>query len=166
MRLMWEVDHELHSVSKRMEATIGLTAPQRLALRLIGQQPGLSAGELASLLHLHPGTLTGVMSRLERGGFIVQTRAPEDGRRMRLTLTPRGLAANRRRSGTVESAVRKTLARLSSTERAAAERLLRLLASALAQLSSLRPARSMRTRKTKTAAQPSVLRTAKVSNKI
>ena len=33
MRLMWSVDHELQRVSKRMMTSIGLTAPQRLAVQ-------------------------------------------------------------------------------------------------------------------------------------
>ena len=49
LRLMWAVDHELQSVSKRMLAELGQTGPQRLAIRLIGLNPGLAAGELAGL---------------------------------------------------------------------------------------------------------------------
>ena len=41
IRLLWKVDHELHSVSKRMISRFGLTAPQRLAVRFIGREPGL-----------------------------------------------------------------------------------------------------------------------------
>ena len=51
IRLMWAVDHELQRVSKRMVSQIGLTAPQRLALRFIGLQPQLTLGELAAVLH-------------------------------------------------------------------------------------------------------------------
>jgi hypothetical protein len=54
LRLMWAVDHELQSVSKRMLVELGLTGPQRLAVRFIARQPGLAAGELADLLHLDP----------------------------------------------------------------------------------------------------------------
>ena len=37
MRLMWAADHELHSISKRIASRIGLTGPQRLVVRLIGE---------------------------------------------------------------------------------------------------------------------------------
>ena len=72
MGLIWAIDPEMERVSKRMEATVGLTIPQRLSLLLIGRNPGILASELASVLHLHRGTLSGVIRRLEAAGpFIV-----------------------------------------------------------------------------------------------
>ena len=68
LRLMWAVDHELHRVSKAMIGRLGLTAPQRLAVRFVGRQPGLTPGHLAELLHLDPGTVSGIVKRLE--GYI------------------------------------------------------------------------------------------------
>ena len=132
MRLMWSVDHELQRVSKRMMTRIGLTAPQRLAVRLIGQYPGLTLGTLAQLLHLHPGTVTGIVRRLERGRLVTRTRNEADTRRVHLTLTPAGQRVNRRRKGTVEAAVRRGLEHASHDERASASRVLLLLAKELA----------------------------------
>src|SRR5688572_15630298 len=37
MQLLWAVTHGLESTSKRMLAAVGVTGPQRLVLRLIGQ---------------------------------------------------------------------------------------------------------------------------------
>ena len=90
IRRMWAVDHELQRVSKRMVERIGLTAPQRLAVRFIGRHSGVTLGELAELLHLHAGTVTGIVRRLEELGFVVQTRSTEDTRRRHLTLTAKG----------------------------------------------------------------------------
>ena len=42
IRRMWAVDHELQRVSKRMVSRIGLTAPQRLAVRFIGRHSGVT----------------------------------------------------------------------------------------------------------------------------
>src|SRR2546430_1703441 len=64
MRLLWSVDHSLQSVSKRMEGTLGVTGPQRVVIRMVGQFPSISAGDVAALLHIHPSTLTGVLKRL------------------------------------------------------------------------------------------------------
>src|ERR687888_5890 len=61
MQRLWAVAHELQSISKRMDAHLGVTGPQRLVVRILGRRPGLSAGELAAILHLHPSTLTGVL---------------------------------------------------------------------------------------------------------
>lgn len=127
IRLLWKVDHELHSVSKRMIGRVGLTAPQRLALRFIGRDPGLVLGALAALLHLDPGTVTGIVQRLESAGLVTRVRG-EDTRRIHLDLTAKGRTLNRRRKGTVEAAVRKTLAAISPADADAAARVLHRLA--------------------------------------
>jgi DNA-binding MarR family transcriptional regulator len=132
LRLMWAVDHELHRVSKRMIGRLGLTAPQRLAVRFVGRHPGLTPGHLAELLHLDPGPVSGIIQRLEGGGLVRRARNTADTRRMHLTLTPKGQALNRRRKGTVEAAVRRTLDGIPDGDLAAASRLLQRLAAQLA----------------------------------
>jgi len=134
--LMWAVDHELHRVSKAMIGRLGLTAPQRLAVRLVGLHPGLTPGQLAEFLHLDPGTVSGIVKRLESAGLVARERSGGDTRRMHLTLTAEGQTLNRRRKGTVEAAVRKTLDGMSSADRAAASRLLQRLAAHLAEESA------------------------------
>ena len=132
MRLMWAVDHKLQSVSKRMTSRMGLTGPQRFAVRCIGRQPGLAAGELATLLHLDPGTVTGILKRLEDARMIAREQDATDGRRMRLTLTRAGRAVDRRSAGTVENAIRRVLASAHARRTcAAAGRVFRRLASEL-----------------------------------
>ena len=110
------VDHQLQSVSKRMEASHGMTVPQRMTLLLIGRQPCVLASELAELLHLHPGTISGILSRLEAGGWIARKSDTGDARRRQLTLTAKGERANRRRKGTFQEAVRRALAESSRAE--------------------------------------------------
>jgi DNA-binding MarR family transcriptional regulator len=132
IRLMWSVDHELQTVSKRMVSRIGLTAPQRLAVRFIGRNPDLTLGALAQLLHLHPGTVTGIVRRLEDAGLVVRTRSSEDTRRMHLRLSPRGQVVNRRQKGTVEAAVRRVTATMTPRQLAGAAHLLKRLAEELA----------------------------------
>lgn len=133
MRLIWAVDHQLQSVSKRMEASHGMTVPQRMTLLLIGRQPGVLASELAELLHLHPGTISGILSRLEAGGWIARKSDMGDARRRQLTLTAKGERANRRRKGTFQEAVKRALAASSRAEIDAASNVLRRLARALGQ---------------------------------
>ncbi len=132
IRLMWSVDHELQRVSKRMVGRIGLTAPQRLAVRFIGRQPEVTAGELAALLHLHPGTVTGIVKRLADMQLVARRRSTDDTRRVHLTLTVQGQAINRRRRGTVEAAVRRALAGVSAVQVDAAADVMRRLARELA----------------------------------
>jgi DNA-binding MarR family transcriptional regulator len=131
MQLLWAVAHGLESTSKRMLAAVGVTGPQRLVLRLIGQYDELSPGELADILHVHPSSLTGMLRRLERGGLIRRRRHPDDGRRAVLTLTSRGRTLSDSQTGTVESKVRSTLRKVSPAKAAAARDVLKALAKQL-----------------------------------
>jgi DNA-binding MarR family transcriptional regulator len=112
MKALWALDHELQSASKRMEASGGITGPQRLVIRIVGRFPGISAGEVADILHLHPSTLTGILKRLSAAGLLDRKADPADARRGLLTLTARGRSVDAVRAGTVEAAIRHAIARL------------------------------------------------------
>ncbi len=112
MRTLWALDHALQSASKRMESRLRITAPQRFVLRIVGRFPGVSAGELSEILHLHPSTLTGVLRRLVARGLLERRSDPADARRVLLQLSAKGRAVDALRSGTAESAVRRALGRL------------------------------------------------------
>ena len=106
MRVVWALDHALQKTSKRMETALGITAPQRLVIRILGRFPGMSAGLLALILHLHPSTLTGVLKRLQRRGLITRRADPRDHRRAVFGLTVKGRSLDVEAEGTVEAAVR------------------------------------------------------------
>ncbi len=109
MRVLWALDHAMQERSKAMGTHLGVTSPQRLTLRLIDAQPGISSSEVAELLHLDPSTLTGVLQRLERSGMLTRARDADDGRRAKLRTTPRGKAMLGQHQHTVESVVRQAL---------------------------------------------------------
>ena len=131
MRLMWSVDHGLHKVSKRMASSIGLTGPQRLAVRIIGRAPGMTAGEVAERMHLDPSTVTGILRRLEESRMIVRRTDRSDARRVRLELTAKGRGVDRRSAGTIEAAVQRALGLMNDDEVDAASRVLTALANEL-----------------------------------
>ena len=131
MGLIWAIDHEMERVSKRMESTVGLTIPQRLSVLLIGRHPGIVASELATILHLHRGTVTGIVHRLEVAGYVRRTIDPDDGRRAGLSLTAAGQRVNARRAGTFEGAVRRVLATAPPRDLSAAARVLSMLSTEL-----------------------------------
>ena len=131
MRALWALDHALQSASKRMETRLGVTAPQRLVVRIVGRFPGISAGEVAEILHVHPSTLTGVLKRLEARGIVNRRTDPTDARRALLALTARGRELDRLRSGTVEAVVRRVLQRLPSGSVRSARALAEALTAAL-----------------------------------
>jgi DNA-binding MarR family transcriptional regulator len=127
MRLLWAVVHGLDKTSKRMSSEIGVTGPQRLVLRVAGLFPGLSAGDLAALLHVHPSTLTGVLQRLVAQRLLTRVNDPRDQRRAVLNLTARGARVNGAHRGTVEAAVAAALRGVSARDRASARRVLQRL---------------------------------------
>jgi DNA-binding MarR family transcriptional regulator len=131
MRLMWAVDHGLQVTSKRMHATIGLTGPQRLVIRVVGRYPGIAAGRLAEILHLDPSTLTFVLGRLVDRGLVRRAADPGDRRRVLLTLTARGRRTDQPAAGTVEDAVGQVLSGLPRARLEAARSVLTALAAAL-----------------------------------
>ncbi|MBI2837499.1 MAG: MarR family transcriptional regulator [Acidobacteria bacterium] len=128
MRLLWAVDHKLQSLSKRMTRALGVTGPQRLAIRVVGLLPNISAGDLSHILCVHPSTLTGILQRLLAAKLLKIRRDPGDRRRMRLILTPRGeKLCGQGIGGTIESAVRRALKRIDRDQLDAAREVLRLL---------------------------------------
>ncbi len=131
MQVLWAVTHRLEQTSKRMNSRLGVTGPQRLVLRVVGLYPGVSAGGLAAILHVHPSTLTGVLRRLQAQRMLVREGDPSDGRRALLRLSPAGVRANASRTGTVELAVERALAACDGSEMAAAIAVLERVATQL-----------------------------------
>jgi MarR family transcriptional regulator, organic hydroperoxide resistance regulator len=131
LRLLWAVDHGLNRLSKRMEAELGVTGPQRLAIRFAGRFPGISAGRLATILHMHPSTLTGILRRLELRKLLVRHADPRDGRRVLLGLTGKGRRYDAERDGTIEAIVQQVLAESSRHQIAVVSDMLTRLANAL-----------------------------------
>lgn len=131
MRVLWMLDHALSRRSKAMASATGITGPQRLVLRVVGKNPGISAGTVARTLHLDKSTISGVLQRLEERGLLVRRADPRDARRVRLHLTAAGAEINRSSAGTIEATVRRALRRAPVSQRQAAEALLQDLAAAL-----------------------------------
>ena len=131
MRMLWAVVHALQKASKRMSRDVGVTGPQRLVLRVVGLFPGVSAGELSSILHVHPSTLTGILQRLVNQRLLTRTEHRTDRRRAVLALSARGAVVNATMRGTVEMTVRGVLKNASSKDRIATQRLLTALADQL-----------------------------------
>jgi DNA-binding MarR family transcriptional regulator len=128
MRLLWAVDHRLRSLSRQMHTRIGMTGPQRLVLRIVGRSLQITPGQLAELLHLDRGTLSGIVERLTTQRLLIRKPHPEDGRSALLQLTARGRALDRKTAGTVESCVGRALASLPRSKIEAAAQVLEALA--------------------------------------
>lgn len=133
MQRLWELVHALAVRSKRMGRTLGVTGPQRLVIRVVGQSPDATAKQISDILGLHPSTLTGVLARLESQKMIQRRIDSADRRRVRFRLTAAGRRVDRERKGTVEAAVRRAMGRADRTMIAQTEALLALVVEELAR---------------------------------
>jgi len=134
MSALWALDHGLQTVSKRMLKRLGVSGPQRAALRLVAEAEGITPGQLARRLHHHPSTISTVTARLVAAGLLTRLDDADDGRRLHLQLTERGRALSQDPAGTVEAAVHATLLRVPEEEVEAARRVLEVLVEELARV--------------------------------
>jgi DNA-binding MarR family transcriptional regulator len=113
LRLFWAIGHQLQRASKRLRRDLGVTGPQRLAIRVLVQSPGASPQSVAAALHLHKSTVTGILQRLEKQRLVTRLADVSDRRRVRLRLTRKGLRVNAYAGPSIERAIHAALARMS-----------------------------------------------------
>lgn len=68
-------------------ASSGLTVPQMGALEELAREDGLSLKELSGRMGLSHSTVSGIVDRLEKKGFVGRTPDPEDRRYSRIFLS-------------------------------------------------------------------------------
>lgn len=125
---VWALNHAIERASTRMEARLGVTAQQRLLIRLVGRHGTLSAGALARLLCVDASTVSTSLKRLERRGMLRRRSDPADGRRTVVELLPAGKALDRRERASIEAALEAQLGATSQARVALVRRFLRDLA--------------------------------------
>lgn len=69
---------------------MGLTYPQYLVMLLLWERDGRSVNEIAQPLQLDSGTLTPLLKRMEKAGFVTRGRDDKDERITRIHLTDFG----------------------------------------------------------------------------
>jgi DNA-binding MarR family transcriptional regulator len=85
-RIFKAIQDYFQEISKKY----GITGPQLWALKTVAANGSLSLGELSKKMYLHPSTISGVVDRLEKKGFVVRDRGQEDRRVVKVRLTPQG----------------------------------------------------------------------------
>ena len=97
LRLGNQVCFPLYACAKELVRQYGpylkklnLTYTQYIVMMVLWEREEVSSRELSECLHLDYGTLTPVLKRLDRAGYLTRTRAAEDERLLRLTLTSAG----------------------------------------------------------------------------
>jgi DNA-binding MarR family transcriptional regulator len=76
--------------SRTLLQRYGLTTPQLTALLAIARLQPVTAGVVAREIHLGHSTVTGILDRLERRGWIGRARGDRDRRSLSLCLTAEG----------------------------------------------------------------------------
>ena len=122
------VARRLRSASMASLSAWDVTPSQMRAIRILtGHEGGVRSSELAHHLHIAPRSATEVIDALEAKRLVARSPDPTDRRATLVSLTPRGveLSAEVRRARGLES--EKLFERLSPTDRAHLERILRQL---------------------------------------
>ncbi|MCR4656457.1 MAG: MarR family transcriptional regulator [Lachnospiraceae bacterium] len=71
---------------------LGLTYTQYVVLMVLWEQESINVGQLGTILHLDAGTLTPLLKRLEKAGYVTRARSKEDERVTVISITPEGNA--------------------------------------------------------------------------
>jgi DNA-binding MarR family transcriptional regulator len=82
-----EVGVQLALLNRHVSARLEMRDVDLDCLDLVGRHGPLSPSALARLAGLHPATLTGILDRLERGGWISRDRDPTDRRGIAISAT-------------------------------------------------------------------------------
>jgi DNA-binding MarR family transcriptional regulator len=101
------------SFDEALAARLGLNPTDLRCLEQVLEEPGLTPGRLAEQAGLTSGAITGVLDRLERGGFVV--RHPDPADRRRITVEPVAARATEVRAAVapLDEAIGTTLGRYS-----------------------------------------------------
>lgn len=78
---------------------LGLTYPQYVTMLVLWEQDDVSVTEIGERLALDSGTLTPLLKRLEQQGFVQRTRSDADERVVRVRLTAKGRALQKKALG-------------------------------------------------------------------
>ncbi len=89
---LYSASRETTAAYRGMLDNLGVTYPQYLVLLVLWEQDGRGVQEICTALNLDTGTVSPLLKRLEGAGLIHRARLSTDERRVRIELTPAGVA--------------------------------------------------------------------------
>jgi DNA-binding MarR family transcriptional regulator len=107
----------LHALTTRL-ADLDLPAADINVLANMADGVGRTVGALATATATRPSTLTSLLDRLTRRGYIMRQSDPADRRSFVVVLTPDGLAAAQRAAEAIAALERQALATVTPAQRA------------------------------------------------
>lgn len=126
--LLANICHLHHSRARQLFEAIGLHRGQPLVLLALWEQEGQTQTELAARLKITPATVTKMLQRMEKAGFIQREPDAQDQRVSRVYLTPAGRAVRRDVEAVWKTMEAETFAGFTQAEQASLRRfLLRML---------------------------------------
>lgn len=84
---LYTATNSITRMYRTMLSDLDLTYPQYLVLLVLWEADGLSVNKVANQLKMDTGTLSPILKRLEKGGFLIKKRIDTDERIVRLFLT-------------------------------------------------------------------------------
>jgi DNA-binding MarR family transcriptional regulator len=108
----------LERAGDRATAQHNLTMTQWFALGCVGhaEEQGVTHSELGHRLMLSKAPITGVVDRLEKGGFVVRSADEHDRRVSRVKITPKGFETWQAVRGSLRAMAEKTCEGLTESE--------------------------------------------------
>ena len=75
---------------------LGQTYPQYIVFLVLWEKDGVTVGEIGERLHLDNGTLTPLLKKMEKAGYVSRERSSKDERVVLITLTKEGKAMKKK----------------------------------------------------------------------
>lgn len=94
--LMANISHLHHRCAHQRLEALELYRGQPPVLHILWEQEGLTQTEIAGKLRIKPATMTRMLQRMEKAGFIYRRIDPDDQRITRVFLTEKGRAVQNR----------------------------------------------------------------------
>ena len=90
LRALRRITRAIDLHSRHLSTTYGLTGPQLVCLRVIGEQGPISPSHLAREVALSQATITGILDRLSSRQLITRSRVSSDRRVVTVAITDEG----------------------------------------------------------------------------
>lgn len=119
----------LRLVAKSAETELGVTSAQLFVLQVVQEAGGATINEIAERTFTDQSSVSVIVTRMARTGFLVRERSDKDARRVNVSLTPQGEALLAGAPPTVQTRLIETLSRLPPERRSALATELTALAS-------------------------------------
>jgi len=90
MQSLRRIFKAIQQYSEEVLKEFGVTGPQLWLLKTLRSENGTPVGELSRKMHLHISTVSSILDRLERKGYIARKREETDRRVVTVHLTDQG----------------------------------------------------------------------------